>query len=527
MNFLDNLKRVVVLLSSFFLAGNASLTPLNFNNLDGTDAGKPYFFITTAKLNSLESLYDILGCDKTASGSDIKKAYRKAILVAHPDKCPFGTDIEGLTKNGGTKKQIFVVKSFTALFQLITTAYATLSDSTAKSAYDCRSPKDKASHMKELRAELLTLTQTYEGIVPSDEHTKEIPTKPSRAPKPASASPASPKKPTPGFTPPPSRPVPQKPSKSPAESHKPTTPQGQSTPPAAAQQDPSEFEKKPKPSSPRPSTTRTPQSAQKPSYGAGTDAQKKTTEQDAALKRELLRQERKRRQQKVDNRSKKSVGNDADSVRTQRMDKTFLGAKAPTAGKPTRRIPSSGTLPRATRLTQKETALTKPQAKLRMKLCDKIHTVVRDGIIYSPGRMAGDIPAKPNDWILNRENILLLPLTTDEQRLLCYELLRIGFLPGEILPEGTEHMKILQENLTAAGRKMNYFTYLPHINAACQNGSVSEKLDVPKNGLRFFLKQRAEPLTAQNNSMRIDMREHRNLIRAINFLDAQIEPEKN
>jgi len=525
MNFLHNLKRVVVLLCSFFLAGNTSLTPLNFAERDGTDANKAYFLITTAKLKSLTSFYDLLGINETATEADIKKAYRKLCLLFHPD----GKETRYPSfEERFEKKKEFVTLSFEEMFKHISSANQTLSDDATRRAYDRRSPEDKASQIKALTATLLILAKKYEGIVPSDEHTEEIPTKPSRAPKPASASPASPKKPAPSFTPPPSRPAPQKSSKSPAESHKPTTPQRQSSPPAAAQQDPSEFEKKPKPNSPRPSTTRTPQPAPKPSYGAGTDAQKKTTEQDTALNRERLRQERKRLQQKVDELRKKSGGDHADSVRTQRMDETFLGAKASVAAaKPTRRIPSSGTLPRATRLTQEETPLTKPQDKLRMKLCDKIHTVVRDGIIYSPGRMAGDIPAKPNDWILNRENISLLPLTTDEQRLLCYELLRIGFLPGEILPAGTKHMEILQQNLTAAGRKMNYFTYLPHINAACQKGSVSEELDVPKNVLRFFLKQRAELLTVQNNRMRIDMREHRNLIRAIDLLDAQTEPQKS
>jgi hypothetical protein len=68
---------------------------------------------------------------------------------------------------------------------------------------------------------------------------------------------------------------------------------------------------------------------------------------------------------------------------------------------------------------------------------------------------------------------------------------------------------------------MNYFTYLPLINAACQSGSLTEMHDVSKNILRFFLEQRAQLLMTQNSCMRIDMREHRNLIRAINLLDDQ------
>ena len=33
-------------------------------------------------------LYDILGLQKTATGDEIKKAYRKLALLKHPDKCP-------------------------------------------------------------------------------------------------------------------------------------------------------------------------------------------------------------------------------------------------------------------------------------------------------------------------------------------------------------------------------------------------------------------------------------------------------
>lgn len=57
--------------------------------------------------------YYILGIDKNASQSDIKKAYRKLVLEAHPDK-------------GGDKE----------LFQQIQNAYETLSDTTARNNYD-------------------------------------------------------------------------------------------------------------------------------------------------------------------------------------------------------------------------------------------------------------------------------------------------------------------------------------------------------------------------------------------------------
>ena len=33
-------------------------------------------------------LYDMLGVPKTATQTEIKKAYRKLALIQHPDKCP-------------------------------------------------------------------------------------------------------------------------------------------------------------------------------------------------------------------------------------------------------------------------------------------------------------------------------------------------------------------------------------------------------------------------------------------------------
>jgi DnaJ-class molecular chaperone len=33
-------------------------------------------------------LYDMLGVAKTATQTEIKKAYRKLALIHHPDKCP-------------------------------------------------------------------------------------------------------------------------------------------------------------------------------------------------------------------------------------------------------------------------------------------------------------------------------------------------------------------------------------------------------------------------------------------------------
>ena len=41
-----------------------------------------YFFRVKGK----KDLYDVLGCSKTASDNDLKKAYKKLALALHPDK---------------------------------------------------------------------------------------------------------------------------------------------------------------------------------------------------------------------------------------------------------------------------------------------------------------------------------------------------------------------------------------------------------------------------------------------------------
>ena len=67
-------------------------------------------------LNS-DEYYAILGCDRSASDNDLKKAYRKLAVKWHPDKNP---DNEEATRN----------------FQKISEAYATLSDKKKRQLYD-------------------------------------------------------------------------------------------------------------------------------------------------------------------------------------------------------------------------------------------------------------------------------------------------------------------------------------------------------------------------------------------------------
>lgn len=63
------------------------------------------------------SLYEVLGCAKEASSSDLKKAYRKLALQLHPDKNP-GDDLAA------------------ARFQRVSRAYDVLGDPQKRQFYD-------------------------------------------------------------------------------------------------------------------------------------------------------------------------------------------------------------------------------------------------------------------------------------------------------------------------------------------------------------------------------------------------------
>lgn len=68
---------------------------------------------------SLKNYYDILGVGRNASAEEIKKAYRRLARQFHPDVNPGNAAAE-------------------ARFKLINEAYGTLSDVSAKEAYDAK-----------------------------------------------------------------------------------------------------------------------------------------------------------------------------------------------------------------------------------------------------------------------------------------------------------------------------------------------------------------------------------------------------
>ncbi|KAF9453578.1 DnaJ-domain-containing protein [Macrolepiota fuliginosa MF-IS2] len=70
-----------------------------------------------------QSLYDILGIDKSASGDEVRKAYRKKALETHPDK---------LSPHASAAKR----QAAEAQFHLIHSAFETLSDPHRRKAYD-------------------------------------------------------------------------------------------------------------------------------------------------------------------------------------------------------------------------------------------------------------------------------------------------------------------------------------------------------------------------------------------------------
>lgn len=77
------------------------------------------------KINSQTDYYKILGCEKSASESDLKKAYRKMALQLHPDKnqAPGATDA----------------------FKSVGKAFSCLSNAESRERYDMYGPEDASS----------------------------------------------------------------------------------------------------------------------------------------------------------------------------------------------------------------------------------------------------------------------------------------------------------------------------------------------------------------------------------------------
>jgi len=74
---------------------------------------------TCKELFDTENLYEVLGIDKTANASQIKKAYHKVSLKTHPDRADEGE------KEKATKK-----------FQCVSAVYSLLSDDSRRGLYD-------------------------------------------------------------------------------------------------------------------------------------------------------------------------------------------------------------------------------------------------------------------------------------------------------------------------------------------------------------------------------------------------------
>jgi hypothetical protein len=80
-----------------------------------TEKDKP-FLKEIERVHKAKNLYDVLSCAKSASASEIKKAYRKLALKLHPDKCT----IDGAEE----------------AFKKVASAYSCLSNKQSKAQYD-------------------------------------------------------------------------------------------------------------------------------------------------------------------------------------------------------------------------------------------------------------------------------------------------------------------------------------------------------------------------------------------------------
>ncbi|KAH8322097.1 hypothetical protein KR059_002717, partial [Drosophila kikkawai] len=85
-----------------------------------------------------DSLYEILGLPKTATGDDIKKTYRKLALKYHPDKNPDNVDAADKVMSCysiNSHKTLLKVQ-FHLQFKEVNRAHSILSDQTKRNIYD-------------------------------------------------------------------------------------------------------------------------------------------------------------------------------------------------------------------------------------------------------------------------------------------------------------------------------------------------------------------------------------------------------
>lgn len=81
-----------------------------------------------ARIEKAKDFYEVLGVDKNADEAEIKKAYRAAAKIVHPDKCP--PEMKGISEEN---------------FKKLSVANEQLMDPVKRQSYDARSKAPAAS----------------------------------------------------------------------------------------------------------------------------------------------------------------------------------------------------------------------------------------------------------------------------------------------------------------------------------------------------------------------------------------------
>ena len=87
-----------------------------------TNNDSPTLGLLHSAFGPQSTLYTVLGCTKAASSAELKRAYRKAALKYHPDRCN-----ESSTSSA---------EESTLKFQAVSAAYQVLMDAKRRSVYD-------------------------------------------------------------------------------------------------------------------------------------------------------------------------------------------------------------------------------------------------------------------------------------------------------------------------------------------------------------------------------------------------------